>query len=311
MTSFPQLLGILGRRVLWLFFTLWAVFSISFLLMVSSPGGPFLGERKLPDEIRRSMAEYYDLDGTMSERYFKSLAKAFTFRFGPSTKLKDYTVNRVIAEGFPVSAALGVIALTLALAVGMTAGIIAAVKRNTFFDFAFMGLATIGIAIPNFVLAGFTIILFCFVLKWFPPAGWGSVKQIVLPAVCVAAPYAAYIARLTRTGMLEVLNLDFVRTAYAKGLSPRTVIVRHALRGAIMPVVSYIGPAAAGILTGSLVIERIFNVPGMGSHFIDAAMQRDYPLVTGIIMVYTLLLFTMNTLVDLSYAIIDPRVKLE
>lgn len=311
MNSAWQVLGVLLRRGLWLIFTLWAVFTISFLLMENSPGGPFLGERKLPDEIRRSLREYYDLDGTMSWRYFNSMGKAFTFRFGPSTKLKDFTVNQVIAEGFPVSAALGVISLCMALAVGMTAGIIAAVKRNTIFDFGFMGLATIGIAIPNFVLAGLAIILFCFVLPLFPPAGWGSVQQIVLPAVCVAAPYAAYIARLTRTGMLEVLNLDYVRTAYAKGLAPRTVIVRHALRGAIMPVVSYIGPAAAGILTGSLVIERIFNVPGMGSHFIDAATQRDYPMVTGIIMVYTLLLFTMNTLVDLSYAVIDPRVKLE
>jgi ABC-type dipeptide/oligopeptide/nickel transport system permease component len=306
----PMVLS-LGRRILWLMFTLWAVFTISFLLMVYSPGGPFLGERKLPDEIRRSLEEYYDLDGTLAERYGKAFARAALFRFGPSTKLKDYTVNKVIAEGFPVSAALGIVALCLALAVGLTAGVIAAVKRNTFFDFAFMGLATIGIAIPNFVLAGFAIILFSFVLQWFPPAGWGSVRQIVLPAVCLAAPYAAYIARLTRAGMLEVLNLDYVRTAYAKGLLPRTVIVRHALRGAIMPVVSYIGPAAAGILTGSLVIERIFNVPGLGSHFIDAATQRDYPLVTGIIVVYTLLLFTMNTLVDLSYAIIDPRVKLD
>jgi oligopeptide transport system permease protein len=311
MNNWRHLLATLLRRALWLLFTLWAVFSISFLLMVYSPGGPFLGERKLPDEIRRSLAEYYDLDGTLPERYGKSLVKAFTFRFGPSTKLKDYTVNRVIAEGFPVSAALGVVALTLALAVGLTAGVIAAVKRNSFFDFAFMGMATVGIAIPNFVLAGFAIILFSFVLKLFPPAGWGRVDQIILPAVCLAAPYAAYIARLTRAGMLEVLNLDYVRTAYAKGLLPRTVIVRHALSGAIMPVVSYIGPAAAGILTGSLVIERIFNVPGLGSHFIDAATQRDYPLVTGIIMVYTLLLFTMNTLVDLSYAIIDPRVKLD
>lgn len=311
MNSVSQLLGVIFQRCLWLVFTLWAVFTISFLLMEYSPGGPFLGERKLPDEIRRSLAEYYDLDGTMSERYFKTLGRVFTFRFGPSTKLKDYTVNQVIAAGFPVSAALGVISLSLALIVGLTAGVIAAVNRNSFFDFSFMGLATIGIAIPNFVLAGLVVILFSFVLKWFPPAGWGSAQQMVLPAVCLAAPYAAYIARLTRTGMLEVLNLDYVRTAYAKGLMPRTVIVRHALRGAIMPVVSYIGPAAAGILTGSLVIERIFNVPGLGSHFIDAATQRDNPMMTGIVMVYTLLLFTMNTLVDLSYAIIDPRVKME
>lgn len=311
MTSGWHLLSVIGQRVLWLLFTLWAVFTISYLLMEFAPGGPFLGERKLPDEIRRAQAEFYDLDGTMTERYFKTLGKVIFFRFGPSTKLKDYTVNQVIAAGFPVSAGLGVIALTLALIVGLTAGVVAAVNRNSFFDFSFMGLATIGIAIPNFVLAGLVVILFSFVLRWFPPAGWGSVRQMVLPAVCLAAPYAAYIARLTRTGMLEVLNLDYVRTAYAKGLMPRTVIVRHALRGAIMPVVSYIGPAAAGILTGSLVIERIFNVPGLGSHFIDAAMQRDNPMMTGIVMVYTLLLFTMNTLVDLSYAIIDPRVKLD
>lgn len=309
--SLRSLIGYLGPRLFWLVFTLWAVFTISFFLMEYSPGGPFLGERKLPDEIRRSLKEYYDMDGTMTERYFKTLGKVALFRFGPSTKLKDYDVNRVIAEGFPVSAALGVVSLCLALAVGLTAGVIAAVKRNSLYDFGFMGLATIGIAVPNFVLAGLAVILFAFILPIFPPAGWGRANQIVLPAICLAGPYAAYIARLTRAGMLEVLNLDYVRTAYAKGLTPRTVIVRHALHGAIMPVVSYIGPAAAGILTGSLVIERIFNVPGMGSHFIEAATQRDFPLVTGIIVVYTLLLFTMNTLVDLSYSIIDPRVKLE
>jgi ABC-type dipeptide/oligopeptide/nickel transport system permease component len=306
-----QVLGRVVARVLWLVFTLWAVFTISFLLMENSPGGPFLGEKKLPDEIRRNLEEYYDLDGTMSDRYWKSLWKAVTFRFGPSMKLKDYTVNRVIAEGLPVSAALGVVALTLALIVGLTAGAVAAVNRNSWVDYSFMALATVGIAIPNFVLAGLVIILVSFQLGLLPPAGWGSAKQMILPACCLAAPYAAYIARLTRTGMLEVLNLDWVRTAYAKGMPSRTVIVKHALRGAIAPVVSYLGPAAAGILTGSLVIERIFNVPGLGSHFIDAATQRDYPLVTGIIMVYTLLLFTMNTLVDFSYAIIDPRVKLD
>jgi ABC-type dipeptide/oligopeptide/nickel transport system permease component len=309
--SFRSFVSYLATRLVWLVFTLWAVFTISFLLMEYSPGGPFLGERKLSDEVRRSLREYYDMDGTMLERYFKTLGKVATFRFGPSTKLKDYDVNRVIAEGFPVSAALGVVALCLALMAGLTAGVIAAVKRNSLYDFTFMGLATIGIAVPNFVLAGLAVILFAFLIPLFPPAGWGRADQIVLPAICLAAPYAAYIARLTRTGMLEVLNLDYIRTAYAKGLAPRTVIVRHALNGAIMPVVSYLGPAAAGILTGSLVIERIFNVPGMGSHFIEAASQRDFPLVTGIIVVYTLLLFTMNTLVDLSYAIIDPRVKLE
>jgi oligopeptide transport system permease protein len=189
--------------------------------------------------------------------------------------------------------------------------VISAVKRNTIYDFAFMGLATLGIAVPNFVLASLAIICFCFMIPVLPAAGWGSPQQIVLPACCLAAPYAAYIARLTRAGMLEVLNLDYVRTAYAKGLAPRTVIVKHALRGAILPVVSYIGPAAAGILTGSLVIERIFNVPGFGSHFIDAALQRDYTVAMGAVLVYTALLYGLNMLVDLSYSVIDPRVKLE
>ena len=193
----------------------------------------------------------------------------------------------------------------------MTAGVISAVKRNSIVDFSFMLMATVGIAVPNFVLASLAIILLVFWLQLVPAAGWGSVQQLFLPALCIAAPYAAYIARLTRAGMLEVLNLDYIRTAYAKGLAPRTVVVKHALCGGILPVVSYLGPATAGILTGSLVLERIFNIPGMGSHFIDAAIQRDYTLALGMVVVYTLLLLVMNTLVDLSYAIIDPRVKVE
>lgn len=311
MTDVFQVLGILLKRGAWLVFTLWAVISISFVLMKVSPGGPFLGEKNLPDEIRRNLDEYYGLNRPFWEQYASTLWKAGTFHFGPSIKLKDYTVNEVINQGFPVSVALGLVALVMAVAVGMTAGVVAAVNRNSMYDYTFMGLSTIGIAVPNFVLAGFAIIVFVFKLQLFPAAGWGTPLQIFLPAICLAAPYAAYIARLTRAGMLEVLNLDYVRTAYAKGLPPTRVIVKHALRGAISPVVSYLGPAAAGILTGSLVIERIFMVPGLGSHFIDAATQRDYPLVMGVIVVYTLLLFLMNTLVDLSYAIIDPRVKLD
>jgi ABC-type dipeptide/oligopeptide/nickel transport system permease component len=245
-------------------------------------------------------------------QYVRHLVNAVVFfDFGPSMRMEDFTVNEVIAQGFPVSASLGVIALVLALLFGMTAGVISAVQRNTIFDFGFMLLATIGIAVPNFVLASLAIILIVFWLQLVPAAGWGSVQQLFLPAVCIAAPYAAYIARLTRAGMLEVLNLDYIRTAYAKGLAPRTVIVKHALRGAILPVVSYLGPATAGILTGSLVLEKIFNIPGMGSHFIDAAMQRDFTLAQGMVIVYTLLLLVMNTLVDLSYAVIDPRVKME
>jgi ABC-type dipeptide/oligopeptide/nickel transport system permease component len=306
-----DLLGVVLRRLGWFVFTAWAVFTLSFLLMRLSPGGPFMGERKLPEEIRRNLHEFYNLNAPLHVQYVTTLGNVARLEFGPSQRLKDFTVNEIIRQGLPVSFSLGIISLTLALIVGTTAGVISAVKRNTIYDFAFMGLATLGIAVPNFVLASLAIIAFCFTIPVLPAAGWGSPQQIILPACCLAAPYAAYIARLTRAGMLEVLNLDYVRTAYAKGLSPRTVIVKHALRGAILPVVSYIGPASAGILTGSLVIERIFNVPGFGSHFIDAALQRDYTVAMGAVLVYTALLYGLNMIVDMSYSVIDPRVKLE
>jgi ABC-type dipeptide/oligopeptide/nickel transport systems, permease components len=203
------------------------------------------------------------------------------------------------------------LALGFALAVGTTAGVISAVWRNSALDMGFMALATVGIAIPNFVLASLSIIIIVFQLQLLPAAGWGTLKQLILPAICLGAPYAAYIARLTRASMLEVLSLDYIRTAYAKGLIARQVIVRHALRGALLPVLSYLGPATAALLTGSLVVERIFNIPGMGSHFIEAGIQRDYTLEMGVVLVYTFLLYCLNTLVDFSYGIVDPRVTMK
>ena len=197
-----------------------------------------------------------------------------------------------------------------ALSLGLTAGTISAIYRGSFWDVAVMAVATVGIAVPNFVLASLSIILFVFILDLLPAGGWGSIQQLILPALCLGAPFAAYIARLTRTGMLEVLSQDYIRTARAKGLRERRVVMRHALRGALLPVVSYLGPATAGILTGSLVLEKIFFLPGMGTHFIDAAMHLDYTLAMGMVLVYTALLYTMNLVVDVSYAIIDPRVKL-
>ena len=302
---------IIAKRLGWMVLTLWVVFTISWSLMRAVPGGPFDAEKKVPDEIKRNIEARYNLDKSLPEQYWADLIRTARLDFGPSFKLKDFTVNEVIAQGFPVTAALGIFAMTFALALGMTAGVIAAVRRNSIFDVAFMAMATLGIAVPNFVLAGVSIILFVFYLQWFPAAGWGRLNQVVLPALCLGAPYAAYIARLTKAGMLDVLNLDYVRTAYAKGLATPTVIVKHALRGAIAPVVTYLGPATAGILTGSLVVERIFQISGMGSHFIEAATQRDYTLAMGMVLVYTFLLYVMNSLVDLSYAIIDPRVKAE
>ena len=306
----PVLL-LIAKRLAWMALTLWIVFTVSWILMRVVPGGPFDAEKKVPPEIKRNIEARFRLDQPLWRQYGEQLWDAVRLDFRASYKLKDFTVNEVIAQGFPITAALGIFALTFALSLGLTAGVISAVQRNSVFDVGFMTLATLGIAVPNFVLAGVSIMLFVFYFEVFPAAGWGRLSQVVLPAMCLGAPYAAYIARLTRAGMLEVLNLDYIRTAYAKGLSAPRVIVKHALRGAMLPVVTYLGPATAGILTGSLVVERIFQVSGMGSHFIEAATQRDYTLAMGMILVYTFLLYVMNTLVDLSYAIIDPRVKAE
>jgi oligopeptide transport system permease protein len=305
----PSILLIIAKRLGWMVLTLWVVFSVSWLLMRSVKGGPFDAEKRMPEEIKRNVEKRYRMDLPLHQQYLRDLGYALRGDLGLSIRLKDFTVNQVIAQGFPVSVSLGVLALTFAIALGATAGVVAAVNRNSAFDAGSMALATIGIAVPNFVLASVVIIIFVFWLDWFPAAGWGRVSQLVLPALCLGAPFAAYIARLTRAGVLEVLNLDYVRTAYAKGLQPKTVIIKHVLRGALLPVVSYLGPATAGILTGSPVLERIFNLPGMSSHFIDAAIQRDYPLALGMVVIYTIILLTMNALVDASYSLIDPRVK--
>tara|TARA_B100000809_G_scaffold206947_1_gene209159 strand:- start:16 stop:936 length:921 start_codon:yes stop_codon:yes gene_type:complete len=301
----------LVKRLGWMLLTIWVVYTVSFFLMRAVPGGPFSSEKKIPPAIKRNIEARYKMDRPIHEQYFSHLWSTICLDLGPSYKLEDYTVNEVIAQGFPVSASLGIFAMFFALTVGLTSGVISAVHRNSPYDLSFMLMATIGIAVPNFVLASIAVVLFVFVWPIFPAAGWGQLSQIILPAICLGAPFAGYIARLTRTGMLEVLGMDYIRTAYAKGLGTRQVVVRHALRGALLPVVSYLGPATAGILSGSLVLERIFALPGMGSHFIEAATQRDYTLAMGMVLIYTVLLFVMNTLVDLSYSIIDPRVEVE
>lgn len=305
------MLTFLLRRLGWMALTLWAVYTASFFLMRSVPGGPFDSEKQVPEQIKRNIERRYKFDQPLLIQYADHLAHTLRLDFGPSYRLEDYTVNELIRQGFPVSASLGILAMAFALTIGLSAGILAAVRRGTGWDVVLMAFATIGITVPNFVLASAAIVCFVFKLHWFPAAGWGSVWQIVLPALCLGASFAGYIARLARTGMLEVLNLDYIRTAHAKGLPEWQVVLRHALKPALLPVVSYLGPATAGVLTGSLVLERIFALPGMGSHFIEAATQRDYPLALGMVMTYTILLFVLNTLVDLSYAWIDPRVKLQ
>jgi oligopeptide transport system permease protein len=306
-----RITGFLAKRLLWMVLTLWVVFTVSFFLMRAVPGGPFDSERKLEPEIEANMLRRFHLDEPLWQQYWRELWNDARFDLGDSFKLGDYSVNQVIAEGLPVSMALGILALAFALALGLVAGITSAVHRGSFADITLMSLATVGIALPNFVIAGVAIMLFVFVIPLFPAAGWGSFDQLILPALCLGAPYAADVARISRTSMLDVLSQDHIRTARAKGLSPARVVWGHALPGALLPVVSFLGPATAGILTGSLVIEQIFAIPGLGSHFVQAALQRDYTLSMGCVLLYTVMLYTMNMLVDLSYSILDPRVELE
>ncbi|NND99061.1 MAG: ABC transporter permease [Pirellulaceae bacterium] len=307
-----DLLSYLLQRFFWMLLTLWIVYTLSFVLMRSVPGNPFSSERNVPPAIERQLKARYNLDAPPLEQYVDYLVGIVTrFDLGWSIRLEDYSVNQVLAEGFPVSASLAIFALVFAITLGVSAGVVSAVYRGTPADLGMMAAAVMGIAIPNFVLASLAILLFVFGIQLFPAGGWGTLRQIALPALCLGAPVAAYIARLTRAGMLEVLTKDHVRTALAKGLPKRTVILRHVLPGGLLPVVSYLGPATARVLTGSLVLEKIFALPGMGSHFIYAATQRDYTLAMGMVLTYTVILFVMNTLVDVSYAVIDPRVKLQ
>jgi oligopeptide transport system permease protein len=298
------------RRLIGLVLTLWVVFTVTFFLLHAVPGGPFSSERQLDPEIEANMRRSMNLDLPLYQQYFIQLGRTVRGDLLPSLRLKDFPVVEVIAQGLPVSAALGVLALAFAIILGMAAGIISAVYRGSLPDVLLMTAATIGIALPSFVIASIAIMLFVFLIPLFPAAGWGSFRQLVLPAMCLGALYAAEIARITRTGMLDTLSQDYIRTARAKGLGQATVVLRHALPGTLLPVVSFLGPATAGILTGSIVVEKIFAIPGLGWHFVQAALQRDYTLEMGLVLLYTVLLYTMNFLVDLSYAILDPRVEL-
>ncbi len=306
-----MLLRFLIDRLIWLAITLWVVFTVSFFLMRAVPGGPLDRERRLDPQNEKNLAARYHLDEPAWRQYLRELSHVVRCDLGYSYRMADFTVNEVIAQGLPISAALGLAAMGLAVTLGVAAGVASAAFRNSVLDLGLMVLATVGLAIPNFILAGVLIMLLVFVVPCFPAAGWGRPSHLVLPAVCLGLPYAASIARLTRTGLLEVLTQDFIRTARAKGLSRTTVIFKHALPGALAPVVSFLGPAVAGIITGSPVVEKIFAIPGLGMHFVEAALQRDYTLSMGLVLLFTLLLYGANVLVDVAYTILDPRVELQ
>jgi oligopeptide transport system permease protein len=301
----------IAKRLIWMAITLWVVFTISFILMRLAPGGPFDAERKLRPEIKKNVEHRYHFDWPLWQQYLHELGNDLKGDFGVSYKLSDFSNNEIIASGFPKSATLGVLALGFALSLGFLAGVVSAIRRGTFADFSLMSLATIGIALPNFVVAGLVVMLFVFMIPIFPAGGFGSLRQVILPSLCLGATYAAEIARLVRTGMLDVMGQDYIRTAYAKGLMTRAVVLRHALKGALLPVVSFLGPAISGILTGSIVIETIFAIPGLGYHFVQSALQKDYTLAMALVLLDTTLLVSLNLIVDVVYTFLDPRMKVE
>jgi oligopeptide transport system permease protein len=299
------------RRLLWLGITLGVVFTVTFALMRAVPGGPFDSEKSVPPEVRRNLERRYNMDLPIWRQYLLEAGRLATGDLGYCMKIGDYSVNTVVRQGLPISAALGLLALTFAVSFGLLTGVVSAAYRGSAPDLALRFIATVGIALPNFVVAGICILLFVFLIPLFPAAGWGDWRQLVLPAFCLGAPYAAEVARIARTSLLDALSNDYIRTAQAKGVAPRRVLLVHGLRNALLPIVSFLGPAAAGVLTGSLVIEQIFAIPGLGVYFVQAALLRDWTVSMGVVLVYTLVLYTLNFLVDLSYAWLDPRVKLE
>jgi len=299
------------KRLLSALPTLFIMIAVAFFMIRVAPGGPFDTEKNLPPEIEANLLKAYNLDKPVHEQFWDYLTNLSKGDFGPSFQYKDYTVTELIQTGFPVSIKLGLSAMLLALFFGVLAGTIAAVKQNSTTDHATMFLAMTGISIPNFVMAPILILVFAVLLKWLPAGGWngGALKNMVLPVIALALPQIAYISRLTRGSMVEVLRSNFIRTARAKGLSESAVIFKHALKPALLPVVSYLGPATAAILTGSVVIEQIFGVPGLGRYFVQGALNRDYTLVVGVIVFYGALIIVFNFLVDLIYGLLDPKVR--
>jgi len=293
--------------------TLFIIVTITFFLIRAAPGGPFDQEQTLPPEIMANLQSAYGLDQPILTQYGRYLRALAHGDFGPSFKYKDFSVTELIGQGFPVTLQLGVIAMGLALLLGIPLGTFAALHHNRTADYAAMSLAVAGITIPSFVVLPFLGLLFGIYLRWLPVAGWepGSVRYLILPVVALALPPLSVIARLARSSMLEVLRSHYVRTAFAKGLPLHRVIMRHALRPALMPVASYLVPAVASIMTGSLVVESIAGLPGIGRYLVQGALNRDYTLVMGMVIIYSALLIGMGLLVDLLYAWLDPRVRLE
>jgi len=291
--------------------TLLVLVTLTFFLMRLAPGGPFDRERSLPPEIEKALEAEYHLDEPLPRQYLRYLGGLARGDLGPSFQYEGFRVSELIAKGLPVSLTLGALAMSLALFVGGAMGIAAALSHRRWPDHALMGTALLGVSLPSYVVAPLLVLLFAIGLRWLPAGGWvvGRYSDLVLPVIALALPQVSAIARLLRGSLLEVLQQPYLRTARAKGLSPHRVILRHAMKPALMPLVSYLGPATAGILTGSVVVEQIFNLPGIGRYFVQGALNRDYTLVLGVVAVYGAMIVLFNFLVDLAYGLLDPRIR--
>jgi oligopeptide transport system permease protein len=305
------MLRFIARRLIETVPVLLIIATLTFFMVRLAPGGPFDAEKQVTPEVRRSLEAHYGMDKPLYKQYFDYLGNLARGDLGPSFKYPNRTVNELIAEAFPVSLELGFYSLMVALSLGLCAGIIASLRPNSLTDYIPMSLAMAGICVPTFVMGPLLILVFAIGLGWFHSSGWYTASDKILPALTLGGYYAAYVARLTRGGMLEILNQDFVRTARAKGAGTARVILRHTLRGGLLPVVSFIGPAVAGLISGSFVVETIFQIPGLGRFFVTAAFNRDYTMVLGTVIFFATLIIFLNLLVDIIQVWLNPKLRFE
>jgi ABC-type dipeptide/oligopeptide/nickel transport system permease component len=305
-----KMLRYILKRVGMGFVTIWVIITLTFIIMHSVPGDPFAKEGKMPEAVYNNLLRHYDLDKPKVEQYFNYLKNVARLDLGPSIKSSSRTVNDYIEDNFPVSLRLGLTALSFASCFGIMLGILAALKRNKVPDYICMMLAIIGVSVPSFIISTLMVEFFSLRLGLLPTSGWGTWKQAIMPTIALSMMPLAYIARMMRSSMIEVLGQDYIRTAKAKGLSQRKIITRHALRNAMIPVVTVIGITLANMVVGSFIIENIFRIPGLGKYFIQSVLNRDYPVILGTTIFYSTILVFMNVIVDILYVLIDPRITL-
>ncbi len=305
------MLSFILRRLLIIVPMALLVVTMTWVLIRAAPGNFYSSEKTLPPAIEANIRRKYGLDKPWYQQYLIMMGNVVQGDFGSSLKYQGESVNDIIWRHLPYSATIGFLAYLVALIVGLSAGIVAALKQNSMFDYGSMATAMLGLSVPNFVLGPILVLVFALGLYWLPPARWGGPSHLVLPVLTLSAIYMAYIARLTRAGMLEVMRSDYIRTARAKGLNETTVLLKHALRGGIVPVVSFTGPALASLLAGTVVVEKVFAIPGLGNIFIQAVLNRDEPLILGIVAFLSILIMIANLLVDIAYGVLDPRIRYE